>query len=400
MTDAVAAPAAERPVGVGRAHRYLPELEALRGWAMLLVYAFHLNGTVVRRSAGTADEPTPLTAFVLAGHTGVSLFFVLSAFLLALPFLAEADGGRHVSRPAYASRRALRILPLYWFAIAVATILTAERLVDLARALPYMFFLNSVTDWSTPMLPYSGAWWSLGTEAQFYLVLPLLPLLLATRAGRIAGVVLLLAWLAAYGAFLTRALRMDTLPGQVRLAYSLLGRAPLFLCGIAAAALYRRHGAAWRQRLAARPLLRRGGADAILLAVLLALGLLLQWVIVGTPTRAEAPPRHVWHVLEGALWASVVLLVLVAPLRSARLITNRATIWLGVLSYSVYIWHLPIQQFAFRWTRQLGIPLPLAWNARTIAVAAVATAACLAVSTLTYRWIERPFLTRKERVAD
>lgn len=396
MVDA----ATERPIGVGRNHRYLPELEALRGWAMVLVYTFHLNGTVARRASGAADDPTPLSAFVLAGHTGVSLFFVLSAFLLALPFLAEADGGRRLSRPAYATRRALRILPLYWTAVVIAAVLSADQLADLARGLPYLVFLNSLSDWSTPLLPYSGAWWSLGTEAQFYLVLLLLPLLLASRAGRVAGVLLLLAWTAAYVAFLTRALHMDTITGQIRLAYSLFGRAPLFLCGIAAAALYRRHGATWRARLAEWPLLRRGGADAILLAGLLTLGLLLQWVIVIGPSKAEGPPLHAWHILEGVLWSAVVLFVLLAPLRVAPLITNRATIWLGMVSYSVYIWHLPILHYVFRWTRRLGVSLPLAWNARTLAVAVLATAVCLGVSALTYRWIERPFLTRKERIGD
>jgi hypothetical protein len=113
-------------------------------------------------------------AFVLAGHTGVSLFFVLSGFLLAGPFLAEAAGGARVARRAYAARRVLRVMPAYVAAVTVASIDCAIRPLEVLRGVPYLFFLESIPGMTTPLIPYSDVWWTLATEAQFYLTLPLL----------------------------------------------------------------------------------------------------------------------------------------------------------------------------------------------------------------------------------
>ena len=90
------------PAGIRRSARYLPELESLRGVAILLVYAFHTNAYV---QVFQPRETSLWYAFVLAGHTGVDLFFVLSAFLLSLPFLREAAGGRRVDRRRFFARR-------------------------------------------------------------------------------------------------------------------------------------------------------------------------------------------------------------------------------------------------------------------------------------------------------
>src|SRR5262245_60933990 len=130
------------PAGVRESSGYLPEIESLRGVAIALVVWFHADG-FVRYPGATIDEPvSPLLAFLRAGHTGVDLFFVLSGFLLALPFLDEALGGTPVSVRRYFSRRALRILPLYYLAVVASTVLVATRAADLLVAVPYLLFLN------------------------------------------------------------------------------------------------------------------------------------------------------------------------------------------------------------------------------------------------------------------
>src|SRR5215475_5521828 len=137
-------PTSVAPAGIRRGSTYFPELESLRGLAILLVFVFHADGVLLApfRSHVGAQSPLPL-AFVWAGHSGVTLFFVLSAFLLSLPFLDEANGGRPVSRPHFYERRALRILPLYVAVVVVGTILTSRTLADLWRGLPYLAFLQS-----------------------------------------------------------------------------------------------------------------------------------------------------------------------------------------------------------------------------------------------------------------
>ena len=100
-------------------------------------------------------------AYLRAGHTAVTLFFVLSAFLLALPFLAETDGRRGTSVSDYLRRRALRILPLNWTAVCLGTVLSARTAADLLRGVPYLLFLNALHGWFTPLEPYSTVWWLL-----------------------------------------------------------------------------------------------------------------------------------------------------------------------------------------------------------------------------------------------
>jgi peptidoglycan/LPS O-acetylase OafA/YrhL len=385
VPDAAAAP----PVGIRRSTRYFPEVECLRGLAILLVFLFHLD-SYFRFGSRAGTVVSPALAFVAAGHTGVSLFFILSGFLLSLPFLAEVRGGKPVARRDYFARRALRILPLYWAAVVAGTVLSMHRPADAFLGLPYLLFLNALPKATVPLLPYSAVWWSLATEVQFYLLLPLLPLFLQTRRGRLGGVALGAAWAAGYVVFLLG------VPDHHRLlvSLSLFGRAPLFLLGIAAAALYLVAGDRIRERAGETPWLRRGGADLVLLGVLLVLGFLLRWLVHTGYMTADASGRHVWHVAEGSLWTTALLIVLLAPLRTKGLLCNRVFATLGVLSYSIYMWHVPLTAVGVRTMRNPAHPLA-SWT--PIAGTAIALA-CLALSSVTYRVIERPFLVRKARL--
>jgi peptidoglycan/LPS O-acetylase OafA/YrhL len=205
----------------------------------------------------------------------------------------------------------------------------------------------------------------------------------------------LLVCAGAYLAFLTRVLHGDTIGSQMRLGLSLVGRSPTFLAGIFAAWLYLHHGHRVRALTARHAWVGRGAADLVLLAILCSLGLLLRWVVWIGPQDELNPPYHAWHVPEAALWAGVLLLLVLAPLRTKPLLVNRALDRLGVLSYSMYILHVPIFAFGLRL-------LPLTswgWNARAIGIAAVLCAVCVACAEMTYRGIERPFLRRKEHLA-
>lgn len=240
MSQPIASDSSPRPAGIRSGASFLPELESLRGWAILLVFLFHADGIVTGNSRiGTVVSPA--LAFITAGHTGVTLFFVLSAFLLARPFLEEGRGGRHVERRSFFRRRVLRIMPLYATAVVVAIGLSYDNPGAVTDGLWALFFLNSFTGSVTSLIPYSAVWWSLATEIQFYFVLPLLGLSLRTRTGRIIGVAVLLAWATAYTLLATDPSLLSNV-ARFRLGLSLGGRAPAFLMGIAAAWLTLRHG--------------------------------------------------------------------------------------------------------------------------------------------------------------
>ncbi len=383
------------PAGIRRGTTYFPELESLRGLAIALVFVFHADAALLFPFGTRTGSVVPLPlAFVWAGHSGVTLFFVLSAFLLSLPFLDEAYGGRAVSWRQFYARRALRILPLYWAAVIVGTILTSRVPADLWRGLPYLAFLQSRPNLPTPMPPFSDVWWSLATEMQFYAVLPLL----ALGFGRSLGVTLaLLAVYAVVYAALALGLAVPHLEPWFR-AQSIIGRGPLFLSGILAAWLYRRHGEALRARLAATRWLAAGGADVLLGAVLVALAFLLRWSTTWGFMALEPTRWHVWHVPEGALWTAVLLILLLAPLRAKLPFSNPILARLGVLSYSIYLLHRPAFQYGLDLTRRLLPHLPAGWSLATTGCFVIATVLCVGLATVTYRWIERPFLIRKARL--
>jgi peptidoglycan/LPS O-acetylase OafA/YrhL len=173
---------------------------------------------------------------------------------------------------------------------------------------------------------------------------------------------------------------------------SIVGRGPVFLCGIAAAWVYARFGARLRTW---RPLARMG--DVMLVAAVIALEMLLRMVASGGFLSWETAPWVTWHIVEGFLWAVVVLLVLVAPLRLRVLFVNSTMMRLGVLSYSIYLLHWPLLLWAGRFVQS---PLMLATGGSGFPETYVVAAASVALSALTYRFIERPFLIWKARVGD
>lgn len=383
------------PAGIRRGSRYFAELESLRGIAIALVVVFHADGGLLfpfRNREGA--WPDPALAFVYAGHTGVTLFFVLSAFLLSLPFLEAASGGPRVSRADFYARRAFRILPLYWAAVVAATILTAASVADLRRGLPYLAFLQSRGSLVTPMPPWSGVWWSLATEVQFYALLPVV----ALAFGRSRGVTLaLLALWAAGFAAVASGWALPTLEPFFR-AQSVGGRSPVFLAGIGAAWVWLRHGERLRARCARNRWLRAGGGDLVLAAVLLVLGWLLRWASFHGFMTLERSSWFVWHAPEGLLWAAVVLIVLVLPLRVKPLVSNRVLARLGVLSYSLYVLHQPVFDYTLALWRRVWPHAGLGWTALTVPWFVAALALTVGLAALTYRGIERPFLVRKARL--
>jgi len=393
----MAAPTSVPPApGLPRGPAYLPELEALRGFAIVLVFLFHA-GSLLDHTNGAGRMVSPLAGFVYSGSTGVDLFFILSGFLLSRPFLRAAATGAHVHLGRYFARRALRILPLYWVAVVVATVVHAGRWSDLRDGLPYAVFLNSFAHVATPLWPFSIPWWSLATEVQFYLVLPLLALFLRRRVGRIGGIVVVLIWAWAYrryclGRWLPPIFPTD-LEARWIFAGSLFMRGPLFLLGIAAAAVHDRWGATLRSALQRSRWIRHGVADVALAGILIAMGFVLRDAAsVGWPQN-EGDLHVLWHAEAGVGWAAIVMLLLVAPLRTRPLWVNRVMIRIGVLSYSLYLVHLPI-------LHRVMIPIygfepDHGWTATSAALVAGLLAGCLALSAVTYRLIEQPFLREK-----
>jgi len=386
-----------RPAGLRDGSRFFPELESLRGIAIVLVVLYHAEGILRLETTGhVAGSVNPLNAYVFAGHTGVTLFFVLSAFLLSQPFWRQLEGGRRVSVRDFGRRRALRILPLYTLAVVIATVASATSWQDLSKGVPALLFDPRFNGLS--LFPYSVVWWSLRTEVQFYLLLPLMPLALGTASGRRIALTLLVSWLIIYAALALHWIDIPRYADYRIPMQSVLGRAPAFLFGIGAAWVYRIHGSRIKLAAARSRWLTAAGADVLLWVLLLLLGSILAKVAEMGVFKAELR-YHYWHVAEAMIWSLLVLILLLLPLRSKRLFSNPVLDGLGVISYSVYLLHFPILFFCIYPLRLAYPNLFSTWSFISVVSTAALLLAIVFLSGLSYRFIEQPFLSLKRRPA-
>jgi peptidoglycan/LPS O-acetylase OafA/YrhL len=153
-----------RQFGFGT-QRTVPSLDGLRAISIAFVLVAHL--TVTRHFPGSLSRLGKL------GEFGVRVFFVISGYLITSILLAELRRKASISLPRFYFRRMLRLFPAAYFYILVIAVLAAKHVVsldrwDLAAAITYTMNYHEVRRWSL------GHLWSLAVEEQFYLLWPLI----------------------------------------------------------------------------------------------------------------------------------------------------------------------------------------------------------------------------------
>ena len=389
--------AAIRPMDNGP--QEIRALDGLRAVAALSIVIFHTLLFI-------QFEYTPLS--IAVNHawyylsTGVDLFFVLSGFLLFLPYVrALLDSSPLPSARRFYRRRALRILPAYWVCLAI---LVALKL--LVRHVPFSpgdvaAHIVLVND-SFPQFnrDYNGPFWTLAVEAQFYVLLPLMALLVARVCGRrrspsrIAGGILVLIALALVLrlidtlviASLPASQAITTSPGGifVMATFGMQGKyLEVFAVGMLCALLYVL--SVERKMLTTRQIRRLGLAALAVTVGCMALAIPrvdLAGVMV-VPGMQWGAQEIGYPLLVGLGFGGMVLAILwggswirypfeFAPMRT-----------IGLISYSLYLWHLPI----IHGDVPLFAHLPLI----------VVLAGVFLVAYLSYQFVERPFLNRRHR---
>lgn len=365
---------ADGRAGLRQPASYLPELESLRGWAILLVVAFHYYGVL-----GLAAQPDlPAWLRVLGGgNSGVTLFFVLSGFLLSRPFIDGLRSGRQVSIGRFYSARLFRIVPLYYGAVLIAWLVTQKTV-----ALKALLFVPI----GFQAFPYSVPWWSLCTEIQFYLLLPWVMWLLRFGPGRWLVAVGFLCWATAH-------LYLFHLPGWLSPVNpwenSIFGRGGAFLTGIACAWLRLSPAFTWLARRQTLALLLVIGGLALLLR------LWLWFALAGERPALQAFPMY--HNLEALLWGGVMLGLLALRGWGKGLLVNPLLDHAGRLSFSIYLVHVPLQFYLIYPLISSGIGFqadPGAYLSRLVGSLVVTWG----ISWLTFKGIEMPFLRLKSHL--
>ncbi|QJR11321.1 hypothetical protein DSM104443_02396 [Usitatibacter rugosus] len=376
-------------------------IEALRGVAVLWVILFHY--WVLRVDAFPKDpwnafiaSVPPLRAIVSNGYLGVELFFLITGFLLTLPWFRHALQGRPApSARGFYVRRIRRIVPAYYvqlfFLIVVFVPLYygsnywMRNLGYLAYNIPaHLSFLHYTTPLSSASMNVNGALWTLTLEAQYYVILPLLAPLFVRAPWRtlVALLVIATAWrwfsLHDMNAFVAwqKSLAYKDVP-ESAIRHLVETQLPAFLGHFALGVML---GRAW--------LLSKGGWSPATTAA---------WVVAacGGLTMVYLVHSSLPGFFGGSTWATAPIAfalamhvaITVAP-RIGQALAIAPLRFLGRISYSAYLYHLP---FLFNW----NLYGPADWGWMSFATYATMV---LAVSYLSYRFVEIPFMkpARKE----
>jgi len=171
--------------------RFIPEMDGLRFVAIGLVFLFHLDGYLIVKSASfyTFAAGDWLKQVALVGFRGVELFFVISGFILGLPFAAHhLSEAKPVNLRKYYLRRLTRLEPPYFVTtlifFALALSFQDQRSIDLYKRLAASLLYQHDLIYGA-MSPIIGVAWSLEIEVQFYLLVPILTLLFAVQSVRL-----------------------------------------------------------------------------------------------------------------------------------------------------------------------------------------------------------------------
>jgi peptidoglycan/LPS O-acetylase OafA/YrhL len=346
---------------------YLPGIDALRALAVLVVFFYHSS-----------------VGWMPGGFLGVDVFFVISGYLITSLLLREFRRGGHVRLGRFWLRRARRLLPAVGVLIAVTMIAAAivepdrieqlrgDAIASLAYFANWHFILGDQSYFDQFQRPSLFTHlWSLSVEEQFYLFWPLVfaagmklfgrgRLLLGVLVGALASVAL--AWIL-----------FDPGGDASRVYYGADTHAVGLLAGVALALVW-------------SPIeLRRRRTGPLVGPVLDVVGVLALAYIVLSFLHVHDYDLALWH--GGYLWLALVTALLLAVLAHpaawlGALLGQAPVLWLGLRSYSFYLWHFPVLMLT-RPGLDVSLPRGILLPLQLLAV--------LALADLSYRFVELPF---------
>lgn len=370
------------PANGARGLEHSPELDGIRGFAILLVLVWHYFVSQLALAAGT-----PAWWLARAGAltwSGVDLFFVLSGYLLGSILIRHRGGENYYA--AFYVRRICRIVPLYLVLLA-AYLACALWLRDPAnpghrwlfdRPMPFWsyatFTQNIVMAYAyTSGAHFLGITWSLAVEEQFYLVLPLAVAILPPRV---------LPWV--MGALVVGApfMRAAVYAGGLDAFVMTLARMDTLLSGVLLASLLQQPRArAWFEA--------RRRFVGWLLAVLF-----LGVVVVTIDPKILGVFNHTWFAIFFALLIASGLTHRAGAI--AACLRARWLCGLGILSFSVYLFHQAVSGLVHA---ALLRRAPRIDSVESAAVTLLALGVTLGIALLTLRYVERPAIRAGRRLA-
>ncbi len=386
------------PVQISRVP-HLPGLDGLRAIAVVAVMIYHANKT-----------------WLHGGFIGVEVFFVISGYLITLLLVAEHERNGYVDLKQFWLRRFRRLLPALFVMLALLMVYLAV-FKEVARGRvrgDIIAGVGYVSNWyqiwvgagytATEDFAPLRHLWSLAVEEQFYLIWPLVMLLILRRGrSRLPQVAL---WLFGVSVAITLLIALLYVPGDIdstctpdshRGYWIIAGRCisindTLYLSTVTRAGglmLGAAFAMVWRPLAIMRGPMRHRGRqlDLLALAGLVGLAVMFWQVHLADPalTILTGSRFDPWLYRGGLMLAGVFTLFIVAAATHQRALTGvllgtPVLSWIGTRSYGLYLYHWPIYQII---RQEAGKSLAL-WQ---FVVAMVFT--CL-LTEASYRWVEMP----------
>lgn len=352
---------------------FIPAVDGLRFIAIAAVLLHHVTAAYIKHSHRFDPIDLPRQWWDVfpkslsltigyAGHFGVPLFFVISGFILSLPYVRARDFG--IPAPniwQYYLRRIVRLDPPYIISLLVA--FAVIRLTNIGWPVFYphlwasMVYLHGAIYGGASWV--SGIAWSLEVEVQFYLLMPLLAKLFAVRPIRLRRIMLLtltLGW--AYAVANSTALQQ-----WPWLAVTIVGHLQFFLAGFLLADLYAHH------RIG-----RSFAGDLLTLAS----AAVIYWILTQKYSFYYLTPLLVAAMFVGLCSGQI----------GYRLITQRWIVAIGGMCYSIYLYHYIIIDLLTPFSsRLMGIPYP---SVALLVQAIVLIPPVLVLSAGLYVGVEKP----------
>jgi peptidoglycan/LPS O-acetylase OafA/YrhL len=327
-----------------------PPLTGLRGGAIVLVLLFHATGVLPN-----------------GGPVGVTVFFVLSGYLITGILVAQIRRTGRIDLRAFLARRARRLLPALVVVVTAVLIVTAALGHAPAVVPDSLLTLAYVSNWARAAGDGMGLWnhsWSLAIEAQFYLLWPLTLVVFGRRlVDRPMPAVVFVLALAALSALLRVGLAAGGASAD-RLYFGTDTRAEALLVGCALAL--------FESDARVRAVPRWVGPSSLIAIIALTL----------------APGMdHLWigSSYSGVAIATALLILALRHGGPDLGLASRPLTWLGDRSYGLYLWHVPVLMV-------IGADATAWWWTNALPVAA-----SVVLAALSYRFVERPFLSPAER---
>ncbi len=320
-----------------------------------------------------------------SGGYGVDLFFVISAFLITQLLMREQELTGTLDVRRFYLRRILRIWPLYFtylIVIGVAGIFIAQLQVPAKWLVLFALLSGNIANalWGWPHTFVVWHLWSIAVEEQFYLLWPLI-----VRARRSRNIVAAALAMLAISMVARSICWMSDAPSSFVWTNTLTRLDPL-AGGILFAVL------TMRRRFNPHPLLRMA-------LLVLGVGMILLVSATCDPIRSPNSALTLFFGYPAVTVGCVAILAAFLGMRlNAATLPARAGIYLGKISYGLYIWHMLALEAA---VKALARPIPFAgdWIESSSFTALCALGFTIAISAASYRFLETPFLRFKSRLA-